>query len=210
MTLAVERIVTGPWQQNCYLAYDDGRRACVIDPGGDSAAILARIRDLELEVAAILCTHAHFDHMGAVSEMQTTFGAPFYLHSADAKLLSHANLYRKLVGAAGTVAIPKIDVDLASLSTLTAGTIEVAVLPCPGHTPGGVAFLISGNLFSGDSLMRDTAGRTDLPGSDARLLTASLQRLFSLPPDTVVHPGHGAAFRLGDLDEASRGSMGST
>jgi glyoxylase-like metal-dependent hydrolase (beta-lactamase superfamily II) len=192
-------VVTGAWKTNCYLVSDEQGIAAVIDPGDDFAVIKQRLDEARLSVGAILCTHGHFDHVGAVADLQTAYGAPFHLHSADAKLLTHANLYRRLAGAHATVRTPTIDADLSAVTTLVVGLMTVQVLACPGHTPGGVAFRVSSHLFTGDTLMRNAVGRTDLPGGDAAQLSASVTELLQCAPETTVYPGHGSPFRLSEL-----------
>ena len=205
----VSTIVSGKWRENCYIL-SSGTEAVVIDPGEDADAILSHLDTQRLAVKAILCTHAHYDHIGAVSDLQSRYAAPFYLHAADRPLLRQANLYRKLFGGERTIAIPSIDVDLATSPALQFSGTDIEVMHTPGHTPGGVAFFTRDAVFVGDTIFRNRAGRTDLPGGDRPAIEASLRKLLALSPELVVYPGHGLPARLaeviasnGDLADAS-------
>jgi hydroxyacylglutathione hydrolase len=205
----VSTIVSGKWRENCYIL-SAGADAVVIDPGEDADAILSHLDASGLVVKAILCTHAHYDHIGSVSDLKSRYAAPFYLHSADSKLLRQANLYRKLFGGERMIAIPAVDVDLAALSVLQFPGIDIEVMHTPGHTPGGVAFFTGEAIFVGDTIFRNRAGRIDLPGGDKAAIEASLRKLLSSSPDLLVYPGHGEPVRLaeviardGDLADAS-------
>ena len=196
--ISVSTIVSGKWRENCYIL-SAGTDAVVIDPGEDTDAILSHLDAGGLVVKAILCTHAHYDHIGSVSDLKTRYAAPFYLHSADNKLLRQANLYRKLFGGERMIAIPTADVDLAASSALQFPGIDIDVLHTPGHTPGGVAFFTREAVFVGDTIFRNRAGRTDLPGGDKAAIEASLRKLLSSSPDLLVYPGHGEPVRLAEV-----------
>jgi hydroxyacylglutathione hydrolase len=205
----VSTIVSGKWRENCYIL-SAGTDAVVIDPGEDADAILSHLDASGLVVKAILCTHAHYDHIGSVSDLKSRYAAPFYLHAADNKLLRQANLYRKLFGGERMIAIPTVDVDLATSSALQFPGIDIDVMHTPGHTPGGVALFTREAVFVGDTIFRNRAGRTDLPGGDKAAIEASLRKLLSSSPELLVYPGHGEPVRLakviannGDLADAS-------
>jgi glyoxylase-like metal-dependent hydrolase (beta-lactamase superfamily II) len=190
--LIVATIVTGRWRQNCYVISDDQGRSIVVDPGSQAEEIATHVDVNGLHVEAILNTHGHFDHIGAVAALQDRYHAPFYLHGADGMLLKRANLYRMMFEARDPVRVPAAFEDIAVLpSTFSVGSFAVSWIPTPGHTDGSVCFLFDDLLFSGDTLMRNAVGRTDLPGGDRTRLAASLRKLMSLPGHTVVYPGHG-------------------
>jgi glyoxylase-like metal-dependent hydrolase (beta-lactamase superfamily II) len=196
----VERIITGRWKQNCYILHRENGAALVIDPGADDEVILDMIEKQELAVQGILNTHAHYDHVGAVAALKERYGAPFFLHSADKKLLKYVNLYRKAFDGEGTVAVPGVDTFYDTIDNpFEIGDFNVEVIPSPGHTPGGVCLRIGDLLFSGDTLFYRAVGRVDLPGGDPEALSESLKRLVLLPPYLHVYPGHGRDGILEDI-----------
>lgn len=195
----VDQIVTGSLRENCYTVADAGGDALIIDPGDDSERIAAHLTTRELDLLAVLVTHAHHDHIAAAVEVSESMGAPVHLHSADAPVLRRANFYRVLGQSEAPILIPSIDVDLAGREVLRFASMEVGVLHTPGHTPGSVCFSIGDDLFTGDTLFANDIGRTDLPEGDCELLAASLGLLAErYPATTVIRPGHGEPARLGD------------
>lgn len=193
----VKRFVTGKWRENCYVL-SLGQDALVVDPGGKAEAVIRHAKAKKLRVRAIVNTHAHYDHVGAVQKLKARFRAPFHLHSADIKLLTHANLYRKVFDGAAAVDIPAVDAPLDRVKSLACGKLTLRVIKTPGHTPGSVCLLADGKLFSGDLLFKGKVGRTDLPGGDKKALAASLKRVARLPKETVVFPGHGRPTTIGE------------
>ena len=201
MTLTIQRVVTGPWQENCYVAHEDGGEAVIIDPGANVDDIDRCVAGTGLEVAAILLTHGHFDHIGAVAALRTRYGVPCLLHEADHKLVRRANLYRMVFDADEPIEVPAVDSLPADEATFSAAGLEIETIHTPGHTDGGVCFRIGGDLFSGDTFHRGRLGRVDLPGGNAEQLAKSVGLLRSLPAETRVHPGHGDATTIGaELD----------
>ena len=195
--LVVGTIVTGRWRQNCYVISDAQGRAIMVDPGSQADEIAAHVDRNGLHVDGILNTHGHFDHIGAVAPLVDRYHAPFYLHGADGMLLKRANLYRMMFEARDPVRVPASFEDIAALpATFTVGPFVISWIATPGHTDGSVCFLIDDLLFSGDTLMRNAVGRTDLPGGDRARLAESLRKLMSLPGQTVVYPGHGEVTSL--------------
>ena len=193
----VHRIVTGPWKENCYVVAA-GADAIVVDPGGELEAIQAHVEQAKLTVRAVLNTHAHYDHLGAVAGVVAAYDAPFHLHPDDADLLVRANFYRTLFLGEAPITIPTLDVPLADGDALRFGALAVEVAHTPGHTPGSVAFAIGDLLFTGDTIMASHLGRTDLPGGDRTTLLDSVARLAAaFAPETTIHPGHGRAAALG-------------
>ncbi|MGD0708576.1 MAG: MBL fold metallo-hydrolase [Anaerolineaceae bacterium] len=199
MPLAVVTIPNGRWKENCYLVVDGSAHALVIDPGSDAAQIVTAIEKVGLRVLAVLNTHGHYDHMGAVVPLQTRFSIPFYLHSADEKILKGANLYMKFFEGSEPVLIPRVDryLDREELP-IVIGDFEVQVRFTPGHTPGSVCFGIQEVLFTGDTLLKGKVGRVDLPGGDKDALRKSLVGLGKINPEMRIYPGHGAPSIIGD------------
>jgi hydroxyacylglutathione hydrolase len=193
------RIVTGTWKQNCYVL-SVGSDAVVIDPGGEFQQIREHVTAARLRVHAVINTHAHYDHLGAVVPVVEEYGVPFHLHPADEHLLVRANFYRTLFLGVEPIQIPRVDLELRDGMSLPFGELQITVLHTPGHTPGSVCFECAGELFTGDTLMAKHVGRTDLPGGERELLLSSIERLSAqYPPEATIHPGHGRSASLGDV-----------
>jgi glyoxylase-like metal-dependent hydrolase (beta-lactamase superfamily II) len=196
----VVTVPNGRWKQNCFVVVDDeSRDTLIIDPGSDVGAISEAISEATGRPVAIVNTHAHYDHIGAVDALMKAHGLPFFLHKADAKLLTQANLYKILFESRESVVIPVVTNDLSGMTCVTVGTFSLGIVPTPGHTMGSVCLRIGNNLFSGDTLLSNGPGRTDLPGGSKQALAHSIQILRGLPAETVVWPGHGRSFELSGL-----------
>lgn len=190
--LRVRRVVTGGAARvNCYVAAAESGVACVIDPGGDPDAVGEVVEELGARVAAILLTHAHYDHVGAAAELRRRLAAPLWLHAGDRRLLRQANFYRGLFHGAAPVEVPEVDHLLEDGAELPVDGMGLRVLHTPGHSPGSVCFHGAGDLFTGDTLLPGRVGRTDFPGASRDALAASLRALAALPGATRVWPGHG-------------------
>lgn len=195
--LHIATLPNGQWKQNCYVLSEGGRQAILIDPGSDPEMIQGYLDVNQLEPIAILNTHAHYDHIGAVADLVDRYQIPFYLHAGDEKILKQANLYKILFESKKSVRIPTRFEDLASLPpNLKINNFSFDTINSPGHTPGGVCFLFSQCLFSGDTLMPNGPGRTDLPGGDELALSRSMENLRNLPAQTMIYPGHGRPLTL--------------
>ncbi len=199
MTIEVIAIPNGKWKQNCYVLFAEGSRgALLIDPGSDVPLIEAQFEQHGLIPVAILNTHAHYDHIGAVAPLMAKYHIPFYLHYGDLKLLKQANLYKLLFDSRESVVVPEPTHELSPLETrVQIDEFEVQVLCTPGHTKGSCCLQIEKNLFTGDTLLSNGPGRTDLPGGEKAALTRSIELLRTLPEDITVWPGHGRSFSLG-------------
>ena len=185
----------GPFQSNCYVVRPPGPGpVVVIDPGEEPDRILSRLEGRQ--VAAILLTHAHLDHIGAVAAVARATGAPVHLHPADRFLYDAAAEHARMFGLT-VEAPPAPDVELEDGDVLVFGDqsgrdrIELTVRHTPGHSPGHVVFVGDGIAFVGDCVFAGSIGRTDLPGGDSATLLESIRRhILSLPPDTILYPGH--------------------
>jgi glyoxylase-like metal-dependent hydrolase (beta-lactamase superfamily II) len=196
--MRVTTVVNGRWRENCHIVADEAGNAIIVDPGSQYEMIAAEVDANQLRVLAIVNTHAHYDHVGAVAPLQERYDAPFYLHGADAPLLKRANLYRMLFESRDAVRIPTISHDIAMLPpAFEIGPLSVSWIATPGHTDGSVCLLLDNALFSGDTLMHNAIGRTDLPGGNRERLLASVRKLMDLPGETVVYAGHGPSTTLG-------------
>ena len=179
--LNIETYPLGSYQTNCYLVWDDESPDCiVIDPGYEPDTVLLAIKGIKKNLAAILLTHGHFDHVGAVKILAADTDCRVYIHENDlslpATLTAGALYYTHTYGEGDTLKI-------AGLS--------IRVLHTPGHTPGCVCLMVEDNLFTGDTLFRESCGRTDLPGGNGAEIFKSLGRLAALEGDFRVLPGHG-------------------
>ncbi len=191
--MRVYPLTLGPLGTNAYLTEAEGGPV-LIDPGGEEERILAALEATGLKPQAILLTHAHFDHLGAVAPLVAALDLPVYLHPLDLPLYERAEEIAALWG----LTLPKPPLPVRSLEE-GQRLYGFTVWHLPGHSPGHVAFLREGEVFSGDLLFRGGIGRYDLPGADPKALFRSLGRLLSLPGTTRVYPGHGPPTTL-DLE----------
>lgn len=201
MNLSIETIANGPWKQNCYVVADlDTKTAFIVDPGSDGAKIQERIDDGGFEPLAIVNTHGHFDHVGAVDSLMQTYGIPFYLSRDDAQLLKQANIYRVLFETKEAIVVPKVTNSFDPQDhKLSIGPFAISVIRTPGHTRGSVCLMVESEIFAGDTIFSQKVGRTDLPGGDSVALWESINTLKQLPRSLKVWPGHGRPFLLENL-----------
>ena len=192
----IVQIPLGILEANCYLVYDEASgEGVIVDPGGDTTPLRKEIEQRRVTIKAILNTHGHFDHSAGNAEL-ASFDVPLGIHPDDQDMLAEGG------GAAwfGFPAVPAMRPTLALTEGFeyTVGNLRMRVLETPGHTPGSVCLYLpeENALLTGDTLFADGIGRSDLPGGDPRALTASLARLLTLPPETVIYPGHGPTSTL--------------
>lgn len=197
-TLDVRRLVLGPLQSNCYLARASGAaEALVIDPGAEPDRIVAALGEWGATPMAILLTHAHMDHIGAVRAVKERYGIPVHLHRGDRPLYDRAPQQAAAFGLE-VPPPPPPDAELEDGQVLRLAGLEIEVRHAPGHSPGGVVFVTDGHAFVGDCVFAGSIGRTDLPGGDARTLLRSIrERILTLPEDTVLCSGHGPETTVG-------------
>lgn len=198
MALAVDQLSLGQIGTNCYLVRSspDAAEAVVIDPGEEAAEIRLDLARLDATCAAILLTHSHYDHFGALAELAEGTGAPVWLPEGEADVFRRpGDFYRGLSirAYAGEATL------LSGGETVEAAGISFQVTHVPGHAPGHLAYYADGMLFSGDVLFAGSVGRTDLPFSEWETLLASIRTLTdAYPPETVVCSGHGPTTTLGE------------
>lgn len=195
----VESLVVGPFEENCWLLHDPARGEVVlVDPGDEPARLCTAIERREARLVAIWLTHAHLDHIGGIAGVRRAWpGVPIHLHPLDLPVYAWGEKSARVYGI--PFEQPETpDRTLAEGQVLEFGGERFEVVHLPGHSPGHVAFIGRTGCFSGDVLFAGSIGRTDLPGSDPVAMEASLARMASLPPETVVHPGHGPVTTIAD------------
>lgn len=197
--MIVEKIVVGPLEVNCYVvAQGPGHKAVVIDPGGDAGRIRSVLEKHRLSAGCVVNTHGHFDHIGADDE----FGVPVYVHRLEEALLRDGRKnYSAFFGdKPHSVSSALSLVEDGDEIVMDGVVLEVA--HTPGHSPGGICLILKkpaqGIVFTGDSLFRQSIGRTDLGGDEDVLVQGIREKLLRLPDDTVVYPGHGPETTIGD------------
>jgi hydroxyacylglutathione hydrolase len=191
----------GPVQENCFIVRSAGSdRAVIVDPGDESERLIEALGALGITtVEAILLTHTHFDHVGAVAPMARATGAPVYCPELEVQVLANINDYVRWPGF-GPFESYDADHTVKGGETLELAGMTFDVIFTPGHSPGHVTYAAreEGALFSGDVLFQGSVGRVDLPGGDWPTLLASIEALLDTYPDeTVVHPGHMGLTTLG-------------
>lgn len=188
----------GPLGTNCYII-DNQTDALIVDPGGEPEKIIEYLQKEQLNPLAILLTHAHFDHIGAVDPLRRHFHIDVYLHEAEAGWLSDPSLNRSFAFTRKTVKTNKPDHFLKE-GKMNLSAFMFEIIHTPGHSPGSVTFIFSKENFivSGDVLFRQGVGRTDLPGGSWNELENSIrQKIYTLPDNFKVYPGHGVSTSIG-------------
>jgi len=185
---------------NCSVIGDEASgEAIVIDPGDDVAEIMAILERRGLKAKMIVITHAHIDHIGGAEKLRSLTGAPVYMHEADRMLSDRLDVQAAWLGIEAP-RNPGIDTPAREGDVLRAGSIEANVLHTPGHSPGSISLYLplESKLIAGDTLFRGSVGRTDLPGGDTGQIARSIRgKLYTLPDETIVFPGHGDTTSIG-------------
>ncbi len=198
MTLKFETIVNGPFQENCFLIWDDEtKKGIFVDPGDEAEKLVRSANFLNIEIEGIFNTHGHIDHAGAVVEMKKTFDVPFAIHPDDKFLLENLPGQARMFGL-GEIEAPTSDRDITDGEKLLLAGHEATVIHTPGHSPGGVCFLFNDFIVVGDTLFAGSIGRSDLPGGSMEQLMSSIkERLLPLADDLKVLCGHGPMTNIG-------------
>ena len=194
--LNVIELSLGDYQTNTYIVHAKGAKSCcIIDPGYDAKVILSKVAALGLTVDAVLLTHGHFDHVGAVEDIVKATGCKLWMSESD---------WSQFPNPVTSYFYPLANCDFTEVNfcedgeVIQAGGLTFLTLATPGHTHGSVCFRCENALFTGDTLFAGSCGRTDLPGGDGKWLRQSLQRLAELEGDFIIFPGHGESTTLAE------------
>lgn len=197
--MRIQCFALGAFQTNCYVLTDeDSGTAVVIDPGYHPDLVLDAIDGYR--VTHILLTHAHLDHIGGLGQLKESTGAPICIHENEKDWLTDPMLNGsgRWPQLGDPITGPAADRFVAEGDKIPFAGRELAVVFVPGHSPGSVAYVLEDQVFAGDALFYGSIGRTDLPGGDYDTLIDSIKtKLYTLPPDTVVYPGHGPETTIG-------------
>lgn len=197
----IETLVVGPLQSNCYVIYDEkSRESMVVDPGDEAARIERILDSKDLKLKYIVCTHGHFDHVGAVSVLKEQTNAKLVIHKADLEIYLGSRDHAAIWGFRITEPA-KPDILAREGDELSIGEFRFRILATPGHSPGGICLYHEGILLSGDTVFAGSVGRTDLYGGNVEDLKKSFARILALPPETKIFPGHGPSTTVEDERE---------
>jgi hydroxyacylglutathione hydrolase len=200
VTLDVQMLTVGPVAENCFVLRREGSGSgLIVDPGDEPERILKTVEEMGVRIEAILITHCHFDHIGAVSPVATITGAPVYCPKLEVPVLADIMAFVPFSGF-GPFESYDADETVEGGEELELAGLTIDVISTPGHSPGHVTYSLRGEeaIFSGDVLFQGSVGRVDLPGGDGPTLMRSIATLVeSLPPETGVYPGHMGVTTLG-------------
>ncbi len=204
--MEIRSLSVGQAQSNCYIVvHPETKESIIIDPGENPDRIQAVLRESESQPLAILLTHTHFDHIGAVDAIRSAYEIPVYVGEEEADWLTDPN--KNLSSLSGNPIHAKAAEHTFNVGEiLRIGSFAIKVVPTPGHSPGSVSFIFEEEKFvvSGDALFAGSIGRTDLPGSNHTQLFESIEtQLFTLPTDFRVYPGHGESTTIGHEKETN-------
>ncbi|MDF0727797.1 MBL fold metallo-hydrolase [Cytobacillus sp. S13-E01] len=189
-----QRIPLGPLSTNAYILSNEHKDCVVFDPGGEAQKLISLLNRQQLKPIAVLLTHAHFDHIGAVDDVRTKFNIPVYIHTNEKKWLGDPSLNGSRFFMGNEISINDADHLIKEEGTIDVGSFTFEIFHTPGHSPGSVSFYCKAveAVFSGDALFAGSIGRTDLPGGNSEQLISSIhKKLLTLPEETVVLSGHG-------------------
>ena len=189
--MEIFKYLTGPIQVNTYLAFDESKKGFIVDPGGYDSSLTRKAKAENVDIQYIILTHGHGDHIGGVEDFIKEFPmAKIVAYKEEKEMLESPslNVSAELFGRDITV---KADIFVSDNETLTVGNTQLTFIHTPGHTKGGMSIVTDGYVFSGDTLFQASIGRTDFYGGDFNEIIKSIkERLFALPDDTMVLPGH--------------------
>lgn len=189
--MIIKTIIAGMYEENCYLVMDENtKELAIIDPGGQSKMLAEKIKQLNAKPKFVLLTHGHLDHVDGVVGLVNEFNIPFYINEAEEKYMEND---KYVFGS-----LPKASGYLKEGDTLSLGNEVIKVIETPGHTEGGICFLINNKLFTGDTLFQGSIGRSDFPGGNGMQLVQNIKdKLLPLGDDIEVYAGHGPSSTIG-------------
>lgn len=189
--MIIKTIMAGMYEENCYLVMDEEtKELAIIDPGGQAKMLAEKIRQLNAKPKFVLLTHGHMDHVDGVVDLVNEFNIPFYINEAEEKYMEND---KYVFGS-----LPKASGYLKEGDTLSLGNEIIKVIETPGHTEGGICFLINDKLFTGDTLFQGSIGRSDFPGGNGMQLVQNIKdKLLPLGDDIEVYAGHGPSSTIG-------------
>ena len=196
--IKIDFMVSGEFQVNCYLIYDDcSKKAIIIDPGLDGKKVIEKIEKLNLSPELLINTHGHFDHTFSDDIIRQKYNIPLAIHRKDTEMLSDANKnFSTIVGT--PIIINEAEIIFDKEETKETSFCKYSVIHTPGHSKGSVCILIDNTLFAGDTIFKNSIGRTDLYGGNYDEIISSLQKIKELPKETIICPGHGPFTTLTD------------
>lgn len=187
--MIIKTFIEPPIDNNNYLIIDEQtKEAALIDCSAVDNDINTTLNEYGATLKYILLTHGHFDHIAGI---RNNPDIKVFMHKNDLEWLKKVNQYLPMFGMP-EITVPQVDVFVQDGDVIKLGNLEIKVLHTPGHTQGGVCYLVGGNLFSGDTIFRESVGRCDLEGGDFNQIVESIEnKIFTLPPNTLIYPGHG-------------------
>lgn len=194
--MIIKTFVEPPIENNNYLIIDESsKEAALIDCSSYDENILIELKKQGAILKYVLLTHGHFDHIGGLNDLPEN--VEVLMHSGDKGWVEQVNDYLPMIGMP-SMEVPKINRYIDDCETIKLGELDVKVIHTPGHTQGGVCFYIGEYLFSGDTIFRESVGRCDLPGGNFSQIVESIEnKIFTLPEETVIYPGHGRTTTVG-------------
>lgn len=202
-TLEVHRLPVGDLESNCYLIVDPGtRKAILVDPGDEGERIAKWVEEKNAEVECVLVTHGHADHIGANRFVKEKWNAPLGIHEKDSDCLSDPMINLSAFFSPFTAPPADFFVEEGAFDRWSGPSLEIR--HTPGHSPGSISIVGDGWVICGDVLFKGSIGRTDFPRSNLHQIHQSIvEKLMTLPPETVVYPGHGPATTIGEERETN-------